>query len=250
MLFTLNVFFNFLRASTFPFEILTGCDIFVTFYYFMLFVFKKLFIREAHANSLVGWTVAFWHRRVHVVACRHHRSPHRHNYDVISMPRPNQKVITVSATFYQDLQKVGKDREVSVPVLLKQALQSLRYGAYFAIAQDGTLQHQRRYFVEVSERGHRIIKLGCRIYSKPSPYMVERFLDAPLNLIPLDDPIRDKKARECREHLEAQVRQLTFQRQKASHEELMKEGIALIKDIDPEKGEDLEGILKDLKKGE
>lgn len=163
------------------------------------------------------------------------------------MPRPNQKVITVSATFYESLQKVAKDRGVSVPVLLKQALESLTHGTYLAIAQDGTFQHQGRYFVEVSERGHRIIKKGCYIYGKPSPYMVERFLDAPLNLIPLDDPIRDTKARERIEHLEARLRQLTLQSQEASFEALMKEGVELIRALDPERAKGIEETRKELK---
>ena len=115
---------------------------------------------------------------------------------VTIMPRPNQKVVTLSRTFYEQLEAEAKSEGLSVPVLLRQAFDALGQGdTYLTIVQDGTFKHKGRFFVEVTKRGFRIIKYGCAVYRKPSPYMVERFIDSLLNLIPLDDPIRDKKAR-------------------------------------------------------
>lgn len=165
---------------------------------------------------------------------------------VTLMPRPNQKTITVSTTFYTHLQETAKARDVSIALLLKQTFDALGQGdTYLTIAQDGTFKHKGRFFVEVSKRGFRIIKYGCEVYRKPSPYMVERFIHAPLNLIPLDDPVRDKKTSERVTHLEAQAGMLKTSC--LSSEDLIKEGVRLIKSFDPERGKDIEDALKDLR---
>ena len=87
---------------------------------------------------------------------------------VTLMPRPNQKVVTLSRTFYEQLEDKAKSEGLSVPVLLRQAFDALGQGdTYLTIVQDGTFKHKGRFFVEVTKRGFRIIKYGCEVYGKP-----------------------------------------------------------------------------------
>jgi predicted CopG family antitoxin len=145
-----------------------------------------------------------------------------------SMTRENQHTITISDdALYAEIIKKAKDDNLSVPQLIWHFLHPKVETPSEAPKEEG------KYFVEVSERAHRILTYASTVYNKPTADMVEKLIDAPLNVIPLED--RQVLRKEAPKGLEAM-----------SNVELIRHGFVLLQDLDPEGAEKCQTRLKEI----
>jgi len=84
--------------------------------------------------------------------------------------------------------------------------------------------------VKVSKRVHGILAYASKVYNKPIAEMVEKLIDAPLNVIPLEDRqiLRKEESKE------------------PSNLDLIKQGLVLLQDLDSESVEACRKRLKEI----
>jgi len=131
------------------------------------------------------------------------------------MPREGYKQITVPEDLKEDLLKEAQARDVSVPVLLKQ----------FLASGDGTPTGDTEHIGWISPRVAGVVLRASNVFNKPPKEALEKLIDTPAQVL-LDMPTS-----------------------KTPTNDLIKEGLGLIRDLDPDQAQNLEVTLKEISKG-
>jgi len=98
------------------------------------------------------------------------------------MPPKGFRVLTLPEDLVNALTTEATNKNVTIPKLLSDLLSASKN-----TPSEKPLESAEPHFsVEVSERALRILTYASKAYNKPIPVIIEKLIDAPLNVIPPD----------------------------------------------------------------